>query len=467
MTYPIPNPDGANVNSNRRLALRDRFSRISSLFPAGSLRLRIARGTLWTVVGAGLSQSLGLLATIFCARLLGSASYGQLGIVLSTVTLFANVASVGLGVTTTKHVAEYRESNPNLVGRLIGMSFVTSLLVGVAVSVLLGCSSHWLSKAVLHSPGLAIELRIGAVMMLFIAVNNYQTGTLSGFEAFRLLAILNLIEGFAAFPAIIIGVTYFGLPGAVVGYSIAALVGFVANEVAIRRYCTTYKIFISYHIDAKDWKLLWTYSVPVLIASLSFTPAAWWSNTILIRQSGFAEMGLFNAAFLWQAVMMFFSNAISNLGLPLLSAALPEKSISNYKRLLGINFALTTGLTLAIAAPVAVLSTFVMSFYGHQYHGGAVVLRLICLATLLSAMNISVGHAIWSLNAAVSGMFLALVRGLALVCGTYWFAAHGAVGLAWAYVFMGVVQTTIQAPFMAWLLHSQSRKWSVAHLAIE
>jgi hypothetical protein len=77
-------------------------------------------------------------------------------------------------------------------------------------------------------------------------------------------------------------------------------------------------------------------------------------------------------------------------------------------------------------------------------------------------MNISVGHAIWSLNAAVSGMFLALVRGLARVCGTYWFAAHGAVGLAGAYVFMGVVQTIIQAPFMLWLLHSQSRKWSDA-----
>jgi hypothetical protein len=35
-------------------------------------------------------------------------------------------------------------------------------------------------------------------------------------------------------------------------------------------------------------------------------------------------------------------------------------------------------LTFAVAAPVAVLSTFVMSFYGHQYHGGAVILRLIC-----------------------------------------------------------------------------------------
>src|ERR1039458_4371319 len=188
---------------------------------------------------------------------------------------------------------------------------------------------------------------------------------------------------------------------------------------------------------------------------------------MLARGSGYAEVGLFNAAFQWQTVMMFLSIAVSNLGLPMLSSALPERAIAKYKRLLGVNFALTAGLTLAVAVPIALGSGWIMSFYGHQFRGGAAVLRLVCLATVLSAMNITVGQAIWSLDAAVSGMILGLLRGLALLAGTYYLSGKGATGLAGAYVFMGVVQTIVQAPFMFWLLRRHALRWATAGLAPE
>jgi O-antigen/teichoic acid export membrane protein len=304
-------------------------------------------------------------------------------------------------------------------------------------------------------------------MMLFAAVNNYQTGTLSGFEEFRVLAILNLIRGSAAFPMIVCGVIWGGLPGAVSAYSLASLFTFIIYEVAIRRCSQSHGTPISYRFECGDIRLLWSYSVPVLLASLSFTPAAWWSATMLARGSGYAEVGLFNAAFQWQTVMMFLANAVSNLGLPMLSAALPERAIAAYKRLLGVNFALTFGLTLMVAMPTALGARWIMSIYGHQFHGGAAVLRLVCLATVLSAMNITVGQAIWSLDAAVSGMVLGMLRGLALLTGAYYFSGKGATGLAGAYVFMGAVQTVVQAPFMFWLLRRHALRWASVGAAPE
>jgi O-antigen/teichoic acid export membrane protein len=302
-------------------------------------------------------------------------------------------------------------------------------------------------------------------MMLFVAINNYQIGTLSGFEAFRVLAILNLIRGIAAFPMIVCGVIWGGLLGAVLAYSLSAAFTFVIYEVAIRRCAQSHGSPISYRFARADIRLLWSYSVPVMVASLSFTPAAWWSSTMLARSSGYAEVGLFNAAFQWQMVMMFLSTAVSNLGLPMLSAALPERAIAKYKRLLGLNFALTVGLTLVVAMPTALGAGWIMSFYGHQFLGGATVLRLVCLATVLSAMNITVGQAIWSLDAAVSGMVLGVLRGLALLTGSYYLAGKGATGLAGAYVFMGVVQTIVQAPFMFWLLVRHASRWATVGVA--
>ena len=108
-----------------------------------------------------------------------------------------------------------------------------------------------------------------------------------------------------------------------------------------------------------------------------------------------------------------------------------------------------------------------MSFYGHDFSAGVSTLRLLCVSTVISAANISVGQAIWSLGAATPGMLLALLRSVALVCAAIFLAAHGAAGLAGAYVFMGVVQTAVQAPFILSLMKRQAAAWAAPQTILE
>jgi O-antigen/teichoic acid export membrane protein len=451
-------------SDTRRLKVPWRLGPISA---DRSLNRRIVAGIFWSVAGSGIGQSLALGAAVVCARLLGSVQYGQLGIVLLTVNLFAIVGSIGLSITATKHVAEYRHSDPQRAGRVIGLSLLTAVTVGLAAAVAFFCVAPWLSRNILNAPQISFALQVAALMMLFAAINSYQVGTISGFEAFKVLAVLALIRGVVLFPMVLLGVVWGGLTGAVAGYSLAALVNFATHEVAIRRCAKSDGFDISYRFTSTEVRLLWSFSIPVMVAGLSFTPAAWWSSALLARTSGYSEMGLFNAAYQWQVVMLFLSSAASNIGLPMLSATIPEKAISKYRQLLSINFSLTTLLTLIVAIPVAVAAGWIMALYGHQFHGGAAVLRLLCLAAVLGAMNMTVGQAIWSLGAAVPGMLLALLRGLVLVVASYWLADEGALGLAMAYVLMGVVQTIVQAPFMLWLLRRQASAWAITDTAPE
>jgi len=131
------------------------------------------------------------------------------------VNLFAAVVSVGLGITATKHVAEYRRHDPHRAGRIIAMSSMVSAVSGSAIAILLIVFAPWLSRSALKAP-LATELQLGALMMLFAAVNGYQTGTLAGFEAFKAQAVLNALRGIFAFPAIVTGVVLGGLRGATI-----------------------------------------------------------------------------------------------------------------------------------------------------------------------------------------------------------------------------------------------------------
>src|SRR5437764_513589 len=65
--------------------LRGRFA---ELFPAGSLRARFARGAFWSLIGAAVSQGLGMFAEVVVARRLGKTTFGELGMIESTVGLF-------------------------------------------------------------------------------------------------------------------------------------------------------------------------------------------------------------------------------------------------------------------------------------------------------------------------------------------------------------------------------------------
>jgi O-antigen/teichoic acid export membrane protein len=394
-----------------------------------------------------------MISNIVCARLLGSTQFGELAIVLTTTNLFTTLFASGLSMTATKYVAEYRSSNPNRAGAIAGLSWVTSIIVGAMTALLMVLLGPWLSRSVLNaSHELSTALSLGAAAMFFAALNGSQVGTLSGLEAFNRVAAGNLVRGIATIILVSGGAAIYGLTGALLGYVAAGAATAVFYQIAVRRECIQKVIVISYRFSREDFRVLWRFTLPVLVTTFSFTPAAWWSNVLLANKSGYSEAGVFAAILNWQAVILFFSGAVSGIGLPMLSNISAERDAAKYKRCLAINFVLTTAPAIAIAVPVAVCSRFIVSLYGPSFEHGSTAMALISIAAVLSAINIPVGHAIWSLDATVSAVLFALLRGGVLVLASYVFAQQGATGIAVAYVIMGVVQTLASIPLMIWLL---------------
>jgi len=251
---------------------------------------------------------------------------------------------------------------------------------------------------------------------------------------------------------VIIGAALGGVTGALLGHVAAGAVSALYYQIAVRREGASRSIAISYRFGLEDLRILWRFTFPVLVTNLCFAPAAWWSNVLLANKSGYSEAGVFNAVLHWQLFIMFFSNAISNIGLPMLSNLRTERDPAKYKKCLAMNLVLTSAPAITIAIPVAISAPFIMRLYGPAFEHGATALALISLAAVLSAITLPIGHVIWSLDATMSAVLLALLRSGALVISTYALAQAGASGLAGAYVIMGVVQTAATVPFMAWIL---------------
>ena len=419
-----------------------------------SLRRRMTYGAIWSVVGAGVASACTMLGNIVSARLLGASVYGEMAIVLSTTNLFTTLFTSGMGMTATRYVAENRDSEPQRAGSIVGLSWLTSIVVGALAAILVIAFAPVLSRQVLNESRLTVPLSLGALAMFFAALNGSQTGTLTGFEAFRPVAIGNLIRGVGIVALVPAGAVTGGLNGALIGYAAAGAIATIYYQITVRRYCTQNGIRISYNFRRGEWKVLSRFTLPVLISTFSFTPAAWWANVLLATHSGYAEAGVFNAVLHWQLFIQFFSTAASNIGLPMLSNIRAEGDLAKYKRCLSVTFLLTSAPAIAIAIPVAVFAPWILRMYGPEFVHGSTALVLIAASSVLSASNLPVGNAIWSLDAVRSAVALALLRGGSLVAAAYFLAANAATGLAEAYLIMTIVQTAVSIPFMLWLLRN-------------
>src|SRR4051794_16281742 len=86
------------------------------------LGLRLARGAFWSTASAVAGRLVTLVSTVFLARSLGKSQYGELGVIQSSMMMFAIFAGAGLGATCAKYVAEYRETDSNRAGRIMALS---------------------------------------------------------------------------------------------------------------------------------------------------------------------------------------------------------------------------------------------------------------------------------------------------------------------------------------------------------
>jgi len=393
-----------------------------------------------------------MISNIACARFLGATHFGELAIVLATTNLLTTLFAAGLGMTASRYVAEHRNTDPQRAGTIIGLSWATSIVIGAATALLFLLLAPWLSLEILHASGLSRALSLAGAVMFFAAVNGSQVGTLSGLEAFHKVAFGNLVRGTGMILFVTIGAALGGVTGALLGHVAAGAMTALFYQIAVRRECAMRGIAISYTFGREDLRILWRFTFPVVLTNLCFAPAAWWCNVLLANRRGYSEVGVFNATLHWQLLIMFFSNAISNIGLPMLSNLRAERDPAKYKKCLAMNLFLTSAPTIAIAVPVAICAPFIMHLYGPAFEHGATALALISLAAVLSAVTLPIGHVIWSLDATISAVLLALLRSGTLVAASYALAQGGARGVAGAYVMMGIVHVAVIVPFTFWIL---------------
>lgn len=381
-----------------------------------TLTSKFLKDSLWSVFGSGMGYGMMLLAGIVIARFLGKDLYGEYGFVKTTMFQFAAFATLGLGYTSTKFVAEYKKKDATqtapIINASINITLITSCIVASAILVFANPLAKFLKE-----PTMTLALRALAIVVILKALSTTQFGILAGLGRFKDIAKINAASGFALLIACIPLTYIFSLNGSLISLVLSQALCLILNFIAIRKSCRC--VFSA----KKNKNYVWTitrFSLPVAMQELTFALSQWLGILIIGRFGTFGEIGLYTASDMWNSVILIIPSMLSNVIISHLSSNTDniEKQKRNVNMMLLVNLACT----IIPFALVTVASPLIIAMYGHTFADMQPVLRIItcssifiCCSNVLSAELLSQG-ATWTLFAIRSTRdFLIVTIGYVLI----------------------------------------------------
>jgi len=396
---------------------------------------RLKNAAWWSFLGGLITHGSTVLTALVVAQLLGKRQFGEFAMLQSTAGMLGVFAGLGLGLTATKHVAEWRQTQPGRAGRVIALSQCTALVAGGLLGLAHYVGAGALAAGGLHAPHLEPELRLASLLLVANAMIGTQTGVLAGLEAFSQLAYLGLIRAALTLALTVAWARPWGLRGAVWGLTIASLLSGVMLLVYVRRECISARVPVVYRTALQERSVLWRFSLPALLSSMLLAPVNWATNLMLAQQpNGYAELGLYHAAEQWRNVILFVPAVMGNASLSLLANLRGQARGREYQHLFVTILRAMAGVTTAAAVAITLASPWLMRAYGPGFEQAAPVLAILAAAAVLSAVCAPVGHVIASSGEMWWGLGVNLPWAAALLGAAALLAERGARGLAIANV---------------------------------
>lgn len=411
-----------------------------------SLKGKFIYGIFWNLISAVASQGFPMIAAIITARLLGKIGYGQLGIINSTIILFSTFAGLGLGITATKYIAQFHQTDPERTGRIIGLTNIFGIISGSLMSILLFIIAPWLATNMLAAPELATELRIVSILLLFNTLVGIQSGTIAGFGAFKNLARIAIVQGIIASSLTITGVYLFGLMGAVTALVINSVINLILYIISIRNLVKEFKIKINYIKSWKENNIIWELSLPSMLSGVMVGPVVWIANALIVNNpGGYAQLGLFNAADQWRSVLSFLPIVIGGVLLPMISANVNKEN----KALEVVNVLASWIIVIVIALPLISFPEIIALFYGQDYSSIVFLqsISLMMLVSCISSYKEGIGRKLIAKNLMWWGFLSNMVWGILFISLIIIFENLGSLGLALSYIISYGINTVIFVPF--------------------
>jgi O-antigen/teichoic acid export membrane protein len=399
----------------------------------------------WSFAAAVVARGSNVVALMICAHALTQVRFGELAIIQSTAAMFGPLAGLGLGMTTTKYLAEFRQKDPARAGKILGLSLVTATLAGLLMSFALIALAPLLAAKSLGAPQLASGLAGTAGLLFFGVLEAVLTGALTGLEAFSRVAALSLWNGLLSLPLTAFLVYRYGITGAIAAMTVSVALMCLLDVIVLVGECRRLGFRPSLSGCLSERHILLAFSLPSYLSGIIMAPIGWVANAMLVRQQGgYSQMALFTAADRWRFFLIFVPLAVSRIAVPQFARYRAEGDHHGYRKAFRLNLGLGMLMTAAPALLCATLAAPLMAIYGRAFRDGALILAILALSAVPTVLNTQLGAVLLSANRAWrrTGVDL-LLAGLFLGLASWAVPRWGAAGLASAFALAYTVASIV------------------------
>ena len=413
---------------------------------------RLAGGAFWSLIAALGTNFGNLLTGIILAHILGKYTYGQYGMLRTTLNMFIIFSSFSLGATATKYVAEYRTKDKEKVGRIIGLSLITVSLLSICFFLICYFGADVLAVKSLNSADMAPSLKIGAWMILFAVLNSVLTGILSGFESFSCIAKINFGGAILLVVSSIVGAKFWNLSGALVSLSIYLAGMILISIYFLYKELKFYDISIYYKNCFQELSTLLSFSLPTTLGGILVTPVLWFGSTMLVKSSaGYDGMAGFDVINQWKMAVLFIPGILGRIVLPILSNLNGSEQKQDYFKVIKINLIINVGAAIFVAMLLSLASPYILKLYGDKFTEYTLPFIIMMVGVVFYAANTIIGQIILSKGLAWWGCLMNIFWAIIFLIANYYLVSlqHlGVIGIAWAFLISYICHTFIQYLFL-------------------
>lgn len=442
-------PEGASKGWSA--FIQDAWSRFRALISG-----RTARHTLFVTGGNLAGQAIGFLANIWLMRHLGPESYGRFGVGVAVMMLASQLSDIGITTGFVRYMALYNRDEPAKASRLLRLTFMLKLGVGLVVLAGGWALSGLLASRFLREPELAPLLRMAFVGSLGATLFGFFQAVFQAGERFGPYVRTNVSNNLLKV-ILVIGAGWGGLlhPRSAIGiFALVPFFGAFSAMASLRR--EEQKAIFTGPWDSELARVLIKFSKWITFSTLCVLIFNNVDTFLLQRLSSAREVGLYTSA--WQLASIFpvVTSALTTAITPKVSGYRTSREMDQHmQKVKSVTWVAILGFLILFGFSNLIIKILL----GRQYMEAQSIFNLLLLGFMISLIMAPVSVLFFTMDKPQVLSWLNFVQLILIVCFDLIFIPRfGGVGAA----ISALIIRIFAIPYMFILLTKYRREWKHA-----
>lgn len=363
-----------------------------------NMKEKFIKSTLILLIGGGITKVLGLVIKMVMGRLIGSEGLGLYMMILPTFSLFIGISQFGLPIALSKLVAEDTKNNRRLFASVIPISMV----INVFLILFIWLMASTLANDLLKNSDTYYGILAISVVIPFISLSSICRSYFFGKERMVPHVISNVVEDVVRLIIMIVGIPFFLKKG--INYAVCFLI--LSNIISESASIIVLLLFLpkKFSIKARDLRPSKSYMRESLSIGIPNTCGRLVGSvgyflepillTAVLHHVGYSSSFITNQYGILSGYVMpilllpsFFTGAISNALLPIISKEYSLKRYAQVKKKLKLGIAISLAIGIFLMSFFVLIPEVFLSLIYHTEQGSSYMrfLAPICLLQYIQA----------------------------------------------------------------------------------